>query len=33
MRNPVRALFNWFRLESELVDVEKKQWYAYLYKG
>jgi len=29
MRNPLRVLFNWFKLESELVDVEQKQWYTY----
>ena len=33
MSNPFQSLINWFRLEAQLVAVERKEWYAYLYKG
>lgn len=33
MKNPLRALLNWFRLEAHLVDTEQKEWYAFFYKG
>jgi len=33
MKNPIRPIIDWFKLEARLVDSQDKRIYTYLYKA